>query len=47
MTKVNRIPLTPAHISVWIAEMDVLYVHPKGEGHGCPESLPLKVERGR
>jgi len=27
-------PLTPAHISVWIAEMDVLYVHPKGEGHG-------------
>jgi hypothetical protein len=35
-----------SHISVWIAEMDVLYVHPKDEGHGWPESLPLKVERG-
>ena len=22
-----------------IAEMDVLYVHPKGEGHGWPESI--------
>jgi len=39
-------PLTPAHISVWIAEMDVLYVHPKGEGHGWPESLPLFRGRG-
>jgi hypothetical protein len=29
-----------------IAEMDVLYVHPKGEGHGWPESLPLFRGRG-
>ncbi len=37
-----------------IAEIDVLYVRPKGEGHGCPESLPqggldalsLILERG-
>jgi len=26
--------------------MDVLYVHPKGEGHGWPESLPLFRGRG-
>ncbi len=25
--------------------MDVLYVHPEGEGHGCPESkMPLDLE---
>ena len=45
MERLFAIPPHPIPNFCRIAEIDVLYVRPKGEGHGCPESLPHAGER--
>ena len=42
LEEVVSIPPHPGPQFGRIAELDVLHVRPKGEGQGCPESLPLK-----